>query len=345
MPQYDDVLEIEGRCRIKSTNQDGTCMARDKCKIIESNSDNYQICGSNCCKDFICCPDPDYEKLTISEQACAKLRNSPYSRIQNVILNYNNTQKCNNTIRSNTELVASNEFPHMAILGYETINKTTVWQCGGTLISDQFILTAATCLNSEYGQVKFVRLGSMDIKNNETNNCRENYDIIKRISHPDYNPISKFNNIAIIKLLNNVLLTPNIRPACLSDSDDITTKDTIFAIGYQNSTLSRVNLISSSYEKCKALLEENMNETFLDGYSDEIQFCAESQTKTQDSCTRLPGCSIQIQHSKYYNMIKVVGVSSYEQSCKFPNSTGVYTRIYPYLKWIEKVVWTEVVLV
>ncbi|XP_017777359.1 PREDICTED: serine protease snake-like [Nicrophorus vespilloides] len=224
---------------------------------------------------------------------------------------------------------AENEFPHMVSLHYED-NEA---QCAGSLISNKYILTAASCISRYYP--KFAKLGTVDLDSKT-----EQMKIARMIRNPNFKPLSWYDNIGLIELEKPVEFSDSIRPACLN-TEDSDVKHTFTATGWgltgfngnPTSKLMKVALEEVDNADCNKHYEKNRK--LVDGIKAESQICAGGEHK--DTCQGDGGAPLQLLNPKYISTYDIHGVTSFGKACGF-NAPGVYTRVSHYIDWIESIV-------
>lgn len=99
-----------------------------------------------------------------------------------------------------------NEFPHMSAIGTREGRKI-IWTCGASLISEDFVVTAAHCSPSGSSNVRslVVRVGDMDLKRDDDGAEPQEFGVRRVIVHPDYNVNVKYNDIALMQLNRKAL--------------------------------------------------------------------------------------------------------------------------------------------
>ncbi|KRT82162.1 Trypsin, partial [Oryctes borbonicus] len=232
------------------------------------------------------------------------------------------------------------EFPHMAFLKYKNNER-----CGGTLISDRFVLTAGHCIDKDSGIVPIaVRLGDVNVADPSDDAYVQEIEVKKVYVHPDFMTPVQYNDIALIELVKPATLSVFLKPACL----------------YTNKTLDFKRALVTGWGKTeehvvsdhllKAVVDifpqQNCNErykslpqVFPNGVNYDIEVCAGSYTSNKDTCGGDSGGPLQIYSMDVYCSHYLLGVTSFGIRCGQANSPAVYTKVYPYLQWIENIVW------
>ncbi|VVC37370.1 Hypothetical protein CINCED_3A019456 [Cinara cedri] len=318
----------------------GICINIQRCKLLDDmylkNNKNQSI--ANFLSQSFCGYENSYPKV------CCPL-NSNYETVWSPRLPSRST--CGVPGISSDKIVGGHNaelgaWPWIAAIGYKNMYYPRIsheWLCGGTLISNIYVLTAAHCTIGpalKNKQLELVRLGDLDLNPAVNDSATPiEYAVLRIIRHEKYDGTKYINDIALLKLNDSVTFTNLIRPICLPILSRIRESTFVgqfpFVAGWgstefrgsSSSALLEVQVPVRDNDDCKKLYANLSN--VIDGRV----LCAGEGDK--DSCQGDSGGPLMWPTPTHYYL---VGIVSSGVRCAAKEFPGVYTRVSAFIEWI-----------
>uniref|UniRef100_A0A8C5VGV3 Kallikrein related peptidase 14 n=1 Tax=Microcebus murinus TaxID=30608 RepID=A0A8C5VGV3_MICMU len=232
-------------------------------------------------------------------------------------------------------MTQSQEDDNKIIGGYTCIQNSQPWQvallagagrrflCGGALLSDQWVITAAHCARP----ILRVALGKHNLRRWEA--TQQVLRVTRQVAHPSYNPRAHNNDLMLLRLerparLGRAVKTIPVAQSCASPG----TPCLVSGWGTTSSPIAR-------YPNSLQCVNINVfqNQTCQQAYPGAItagMVCAGVPQGGKDSCQGDSGgplvCRGQLQGLVSWGM----------ERCALPGYPGVYTNLCKYQNWIQE---------
>nr|ADT80822.1 serine protease 52 [Mamestra configurata] len=214
------------------------------------------------------------------------------------------------------------QYPTMAACLYSG-NLVNYWQsCGGTILNNRSILTAAHCTIGHAANRWRFRVGS-----SWANSGGVVHSVSQIINHPSYNGNTYNNDIAILRSATTIAFNNNVRAVSIAGSNyNLADNQVVWAAGWgltseggsPSEQLRHVQIYSINQATCRSRYPSLTDNMLCSGVLN---------VGGRDQCTQDSGGPL------YHNGVQV-GVCSFGTGCARPQFPGVNARVSRFASWI-----------
>ncbi|XP_070264169.1 coagulation factor X-like [Myotis yumanensis] len=204
--------------------------------------------------------------------------------------------------------------------------------CGGTILNEFYILTAAHCLDQ--AKLFKVRVGDRNTEKEDENETVHEVEVI--IKHEEFDNKTFNCDIGLLKLKTPIKFRMNVAPACLPEKDWaestlMTQKSGIVSgfgriheMGRTSVTLKMLEVPYVDRNTCKLSTRFSITPNM---------FCAGYDSKIEGACQGDDGGP---HVTRFKDTYFITGIISWGEGCARKGKFGVYTKVTIFLKWIER---------
>ena len=237
------------------------------------------------------------------------------------------------------------EYPWHVVLLRATVEGDTKFVCGGALIDNKHVLSAAMCVNNMHPQNLLVRVGDWDVNSNREPYPHKDMAVSDIFIHEKFSTGSLHNDLALIRLMRPLSWSdmPHVAPVCLPQPQQNYTGSRCWVTGWGQEAfntqgelqarLQEVDVPVMGHRACEKALREQgwLGERFQ---LHPGSVCAGGEAG-KDACQGDGGGPLVCQVG---DSMELAGLVSWGVGCGQQGVPGVYTNIAAYVNWIRETV-------